>query len=62
VFVRCEGLAGYHESLQAKAYRYLRPGLGREDRGSTCMEVIDPFGNRIRFDDSSDPAAGAGGA
>ena len=54
VFVRVRGLAAYHAQLLAKNYPYLRPGIERTDRGSLCVEVIDPFGNRIRFDESPD--------
>lgn len=53
VFVRVQGLASYHGQLLAKNYPYLRPGIERTDRGSLCVQVIDPFGNRIRFDESS---------
>ena len=54
VFVRVRGLAAYHAQLLAKNYPYLRPGIERTDRGSLCVAVIDPFGNRIRFDESPD--------
>lgn len=36
------------KGLIAKNYRYNRPGLHRQDWGLEC-EIIDPFGNRIRF-------------
>lgn len=59
-FVRVQDLAAYHAQLLAKNYPYLRPGLERTDRGSLCVEVLDPFGNRIRFDESPDfTASGA---
>ena len=32
-------------------YAYLHPGVETTVHGSKCMEVIDPFGNRIRFDE-----------
>jgi catechol 2,3-dioxygenase-like lactoylglutathione lyase family enzyme len=53
-FVRVQGLAAYHAQLLAKRYPYLRPGIERSDRGSLCVTVVDPFGNRIRFDESPD--------
>lgn len=37
-----------HGELSARNYRYNRPGLQRQDWGLE-MEVIDPFGNRLRF-------------
>jgi catechol 2,3-dioxygenase-like lactoylglutathione lyase family enzyme len=53
VFVRVKGLAEYHAGLLAKRYRYLRPGIERGTDGSLCVEVLDPFGNRLRFDESA---------
>jgi catechol 2,3-dioxygenase-like lactoylglutathione lyase family enzyme len=50
VRVTMTGLAAYHGELQAKKYRYLRPGI--EDGpapGTKEMAVVDPFGNRITF-------------
>jgi catechol 2,3-dioxygenase-like lactoylglutathione lyase family enzyme len=51
VFVRARGLAEYHRELGAKQYRFLRPGLDDTGHGSCGLEVTDPFGNRIRFDE-----------
>jgi catechol 2,3-dioxygenase-like lactoylglutathione lyase family enzyme len=50
VRVAMTGLVAYHGELQAKTYRYLRPGI--EDGpapGTKEMAVTDPFGNRITF-------------
>lgn len=52
IFVRVTGLAAYHAEINAKGYGYMRPGLEETFHNSRCMEVIDPFGNRIRFDES----------
>ena len=35
-----------------KGYGHMRPGVEETFHGSKCMEVIDPFGNRSRFDES----------
>lgn len=56
IFVRMRGIEALHAELIGKEYGYLRPGLCREDRGSLSMEVIDPFGNRIRLDDHREKA------
>jgi hypothetical protein len=40
-----------HRELAAKVYRYLRPGVERAPWGARVMEVTDPFGNRIRFNE-----------
>jgi catechol 2,3-dioxygenase-like lactoylglutathione lyase family enzyme len=42
------GLAAFQKELIDKKYRYLRPGIEKQDWGIE-MQVIDPFGNRIRF-------------
>lgn len=52
VFLRVQGLAAYYANLQAKGYRYLRPGLEKTERGTRFLQVIDPFGNQIRFDEA----------
>ncbi len=49
VFVRVTGLAGFHKEISAKKYGYMRPGIERAPWNADVMEVIDPFGNRIRF-------------
>lgn len=46
--VYTKGVEALQKSLVAKDYRYNRPGLERQDWGLEC-QVIDPFGNRIRF-------------
>jgi len=59
VFLRVSGLEEYHREISTKGYGYLRPGVERTFHNSKCMEVIDPFGNRIRFDESLALTAGA---
>jgi len=49
VFVWLTGIEELHGELAAKSYRYMRPGLERTFYNSLSLEVIDPFGNRIRF-------------
>lgn len=57
IFLRVTGLEEYHAEIAAKGYKYYRPGIERTFHGSKCMEVGDPFGNRIRFDESLTPPA-----
>jgi len=52
VFLRVRGLKEYHATITAKGYGYLRPGIEETFHQSCCMQVIDPFGNRLRFDES----------
>lgn len=46
--VQTKGLAEFQRELIDKNYRYMKPGLERQEWGAEMM-VIDPFGNRIRF-------------
>ena len=42
------GIRDLHRELQARDYRYMKPGL--QDEGERLeLQVIDPFNNRIRF-------------
>jgi uncharacterized glyoxalase superfamily protein PhnB len=59
VFVRVTGLDEYHREITARGYRYMRPGVEQTFHGSRCMEVIDPFGNRLRFDETLTTTADA---
>src|SRR5262245_2705303 len=59
VFVWMTGLDEFHREISAKEYGYLRPGVERTFYGAKCMEVIDPFGNRIRFNEKLNGAATA---
>ena len=45
------GLKEYHKQLTGKNYKYNHPGLEKASWSSKalCMEVIDPFGNRLTF-------------
>lgn len=48
-----KGVEAFQKGLIAKDYKYNRPGLEHQDWGLEC-QVIDPFGNRIRFMEASD--------
>ena len=51
VFVKMTGIKAYHQELKAKDYKYLKPGLEKAFYGALCMEVMDPFGNKISFNE-----------
>ena len=51
VFVRLRGLDDYHREITAKGYGYLRPGVELAPWNAKLMEVTDPFGNRLRFNE-----------
>lgn len=45
-----DDLDGFHKTLEAKRYRYYRPGIVDQPWGRD-MSVQDPFGNRLTFYD-----------
>ncbi|HEY1054272.1 glyoxalase superfamily protein [Emticicia sp. TH156] len=49
-----KGLKEYHSKILAKEYKYFRPGLEKPLLKSKplCMDLIDPFGNRLSFNES----------
>jgi len=51
VFVWCDGVADYHLEIMAKNYKFNRPGLEETFYGALSFNVIDPFGNRISFNE-----------
>jgi hypothetical protein len=51
VYVWMTGIEEFHREMTGKGYKYLRPGLETTFHDSKCVEVIDPFGNRIRFNE-----------
>src|SRR5688572_25977770 len=59
VFVWMTGIDEFHREITSKGYKYLRPGIETTFYDSKCVEVIDPFGNRIRFNErlSAEPAS-----
>ena len=51
VFVRMTGLGEYHREITSKGYGYMRPGIETAPWNARIMEVTDPFGNRLRFNE-----------
>jgi catechol 2,3-dioxygenase-like lactoylglutathione lyase family enzyme len=49
VYVRMTGLDAFHAEIIARDYPAMRPAIEVAPWGERVMEVIDPFGNRIRF-------------
>ena len=60
VFVWMTGIEEFHREITTKHYKYLRPGLETTFYDARCVEVIDPFGNRLRFNESLKPEAATG--
>jgi uncharacterized glyoxalase superfamily protein PhnB len=51
VYIECTGLKEYHDLLIDKKYKNNKPGLEKSFYGTWCMEVIDPFANRLTFNE-----------
>jgi catechol 2,3-dioxygenase-like lactoylglutathione lyase family enzyme len=52
VFVQTTQLAQLHQEITAKGYPYIRPSIDIAPWQAKVMEVIDPFGNRLRFNEA----------
>jgi catechol 2,3-dioxygenase-like lactoylglutathione lyase family enzyme len=51
VFVWMTGIEEFHAEITSRNDNRLRPGLETTFYDARCVEVIDPFGNRIRFNE-----------
>ncbi|KAG6545956.1 hypothetical protein Mapa_012617 [Marchantia paleacea] len=51
VFLKVTGLVAFHEELKAKDYAYARPAIEMTPWNAKSVEVTDPFGNRLRFNE-----------
>lgn len=51
--VKTKGIAALHAELIDKDYKYNRPGLEDAPYGARVMSAVDPFGNRLRFEQES---------
>ena len=56
--VQTTGLEAYHREITAKGYRLMRPGIEVAPWNARVMEVIDPFGNRLRFNEPVETVRG----
>jgi catechol 2,3-dioxygenase-like lactoylglutathione lyase family enzyme len=52
IHVRTTRLEEFHHEITARGYRFMCPGIEPTPWGSKRMEVIDPFHNCLRFDES----------
>lgn len=57
-YIYMSGVEELHRELNDKKYRHNRPGLNKQDWGTTEMTVTDPFNNRITFAEPTDKPAG----
>jgi hypothetical protein len=50
--VQTTQLEQFHQEITAKGYPYMRPGIDIAPWQAKVMEVIDPFSNRLRFNEA----------
>ena len=58
VFVEMTGLDEFHDDIISMDYPYLKPDVQTTPWNAKLMGVIDPFGNRLRFNEYLGPPAG----
>ncbi len=51
IFIWCTGLEAYQQKLLNKNYKYFHPGLETTFYNSLSMNIVDPFGNKISFNE-----------
>jgi uncharacterized glyoxalase superfamily protein PhnB len=51
VFVEMQGIDEFHREITEKEYKYNRPAMERAFYNAKYVQVHDPFGNRIRFNE-----------
>lgn len=54
VFLPMQGIRQWQQSLLARQAAFCRPGVQNQPWGLT-MDMVDPFGNQLRFCESHDP-------
>lgn len=50
VYIETAGVRELHAELRSKEYENLNPGVAVDEIG-TCMTLLDPFGNILRFNE-----------
>ena len=51
VYVLMQGVREFHAELAAKNYRYYRPHVEETPWDTLGMDLLDPFGNKLRFNE-----------
>ncbi|WP_138479824.1 glyoxalase superfamily protein [Dyadobacter bucti] len=51
IFIECSGVRELQKELNEKKYKYHRPGLVQEPWNAISVTVVDPFMNRIAFNE-----------
>ena len=55
VFIVFSDIKKYHERIIKKDYKYNKPELGEAPWNATVMQVTDPFGNKLLFNEYNNP-------
>ena len=60
VFIWMTGIEEFHREITSRGYQHMRPGIETTVYDAKCVSVIDPFHNRISFNEDlrSKPASG----
>lgn len=67
VYLEMTGIREFHAELIARNYKFARPGLHEHTHGAEVEETFhgtlglsfgDPFGNKLRFNETQRPGAG----
>ena len=51
IFVWMTGIEAFHAEIASKRYPKCRPSIEDTFYDARCLNVVDPFGNRIRFNE-----------
>jgi uncharacterized glyoxalase superfamily protein PhnB len=51
MFVNTDDLEGLYDEITSRGYRYSRPEITTAPWGDRIFEVVDPFSNRILFNE-----------
>lgn len=51
VFVNTSGLERLYSEISAREYKYNKPQINSAPWGAKVMEVVDPFSNRVLFNE-----------
>jgi catechol 2,3-dioxygenase-like lactoylglutathione lyase family enzyme len=46
-YITIDDVTSYHTEISAKNYKYNHPGLEQAFWNAPCMEVVDPFNNKL---------------
>lgn len=51
IFIEFKNLKAFHKILSQKNYKFYNPAISKPPWGGICMELIDPFNNRLLFNE-----------